>query len=304
MKQMIFLIHWKIFILKNIIKKMLINKTKKNNNKSIYFSIADFNFKLDYSYIDENFVAGFKKIYKNFLIKDKPKNIDYHFLLEKKNNIQLLEKKEEKTFFINFFKIAKKKIVINSMIDPLLTQIIFRYVLLELLSIKNGFILHSSGSIVDDKVVLFTGKSNAGKSMVINLLDDEYKPFADDMVCIRRIENDFYCYSTPFYEKYSPQEIINQKPRLIKAIFLLERYNDNKILKVNKNKIVKKLISQLCSEKEYLLNQTKNMLNFIKLFNKFYIFKIGKINKVKKTFDDYISKISLFYIFLLFIKVF
>jgi len=272
-----------------MINDPVVRKHKEVDHKSIYFSMAGFSFKLNYTYRDKDFIKGFKGIYKNYLLKIEPDKIDYTFFLITKNDVQLLRKKNKNGFYIKFFEILNKKVFVNLIIYPLYTQIVFRYVLLELLSINNGFLFHASGNIINKEIVLFTGKSGIGKSTVMTSLIDKHKPFVDDMACIRKIDSNFYCFKIPFYGK-NESEILNEQPNLIRAIFLLERGSSTKIVKVDKIKVIDKLISQLWAEKNYLAAQTKNMYNFISSFNKLYIFNIGQINKINSVFNYQLEK--------------
>ena len=98
----------------------------------------------------------------------------------------------------------------------------------------NGCLLHSSAVVVDNEAYLFSADSGIGKSTHTSLwlkYLSEKNPYVinDDKPAIRIMENDIYCYGTPFSGKYD----INENKRVkLKAICFIEQSDQNIIKKV------------------------------------------------------------------------
>lgn len=94
---------------------------------------------------------------------------------------------------------------------------------------KNGFLLHASSLVKNGAGYLFLGKHGTGKSTIIKMVKNKlvYKSFNDDYAIIRKINNDFILYSSPFLEK-NKIEISNDSAK-ISRIFFLKQAQFNKI---------------------------------------------------------------------------
>lgn len=74
------------------------------------------------------------------------------------------------------------------------------------LLLHGGFMLHSSAVVVDDKAYLFTADSGTGKSthtgLWLKLFGDRAYILNDDKPAVRREEDGWYVYGTPWSGKY------------------------------------------------------------------------------------------------------
>ncbi|MFC1496600.1 hypothetical protein ACFL52_04215 [Candidatus Margulisiibacteriota bacterium] len=61
----------------------------------------------------------------------------------------------------------------------------------------HGFIMHACAVADGDKGFLFIGPSGAGKSTVANM-STEKKVLSDEFVCVRKIKDEYFLYSTPW----------------------------------------------------------------------------------------------------------
>jgi len=86
---------------------------------------------------------------------------------------------------------------------------------------KDGFLLHASSVFVKNKVVMFLGKSGAGKSTTMRMLKDSFPPFSDDCVAIKKCGNEYLCFQVPWIEKDSSLIKLSQKGLKITALFFL-----------------------------------------------------------------------------------
>lgn len=75
---------------------------------------------------------------------------------------------------------------------------IFKLVLSQVMIFESGLMLHSSGVIKNNRVWLFAGESGVGKTTVATQLHGLGEPFSVDRVCIKKTDNVWQAYSTPF----------------------------------------------------------------------------------------------------------
>lgn len=191
-------------------------------------------------------------IFRKYTGNDTPQN--YIFFSEEKNN-------RIKTF---------QHISFSQFINLLLLQI------QKLLVTNKGFLLHAAGNNIRGNIFIYTGPSGSGKSTAMSLLHNKYPSFADDSVIIRKVENNFYCYQTPFIEKND--WVIKTKDQFeLGKIFFLRKTSVFKIEKItNKNYIISHLTRQLWTDKIALRKQMKYFMEFIQNFNDFYFLYFDK----------------------------
>jgi len=112
---------------------------------------------------------------------------------------------------------------------------------------ENAFLLHASSFIKDNRGYLFSGKRRAGKSTIIKLSHSSSGVYLlnDDFSLVRRLKEDHYVFSTPFYET-TP---INKKPKKaqIKAIYFPIQSDKNNLERVIPHKALPILASNILS---------------------------------------------------------
>lgn len=98
----------------------------------------------------------------------------------------------------------------------------------------NGFFLHCSCLEYKGYAYVFAGESGAGKSTHARLWRERFKKevtmINDDKPLVRLHGEQFYIYGTPYNGKHN---ISNNISAPIKAIFLIEQGNENKIEKID-----------------------------------------------------------------------
>lgn len=108
-----------------------------------------------------------------------------------------------------------------------------------------GCMLHSSAVVVDDYAYLFSADSGTGKSTHTNLwlkhFGDRAFIINDDKPAIRKIEDTWYVYGTP----WSGKTDINVNTRVkLGAIVFLERSKDNWIEEMSIKEAIPKFLNQ------------------------------------------------------------
>ena len=112
---------------------------------------------------------------------------------------------------------------------------------------ENAFLLHASSFIKDNRGYLFSGKRRAGKSTIIKLSHSSSGVYLlnDDFSLVRRLKDNHYVFSTPFYET-TP---INKEPKKarIKAFYFPLKCDENKLEKIIPQKALPALASNILS---------------------------------------------------------
>ena len=85
---------------------------------------------------------------------------------------------------------------------------------------NNGFLVHGSCMVKDNKAYLFCGKPGTGKSTVAKL--SKSKVLSDESLIIRNVKNKIFIYGTPFGGELEP---LNDRGELEKILFLIQDKN-------------------------------------------------------------------------------
>lgn len=267
-------------------------KKKYQINKKINLLISGFNFEIvlhtpSDKQLYNNFLKNFNYEYKNF-IKDNLKEkaditieiIDGHFNVLSKKLDQKIYK------FIYFYKILSSKKILTFYYISIyqFKEIILN--LLQKLTINDGFILHASGNLLEQKVILFTGNSGAGKSTAMKLLRNKFTPLYDDSVIVRYVRNTFWAYQIPIDEKYSFIKK-NLDCYEIKYFFFIKKGKKCSIQKIeDKNKIINLFSAQFWSDKKYISKKLEMLIKFVYKNDFFYYFTFPKNKKMMTKFIE------------------
>lgn len=137
----------------------------------------------------------------------------------------------------------------------------------------NGFMLHSSGVVVDNYAYLFSADPGTGKSTHTDLWvkyfgSDRAKIINDDKPAIRMINDKIYVYGTPWSGK--TDQNINMKVPL-GAIVFLERSKDNWIKEIEPKEAIPLILQQTIRPRETevmikLLDMLDIVLRHVKLY--------------------------------------
>mgnify|MGYP005762280455 CR=1 FL=1 len=137
----------------------------------------------------------------------------------------------------------------------------------------NGFMLHSSGVVVDNYAYLFSADPGTGKSTHTDLWvkyfgNDRAKIINDDKPAIRMINDKIYVYGTPWSGK--TDQNINMKVPL-GAIVFLERSEDNWVKEIEPKEAIPLILQQTIRPREpevmiKLLDMLDIVLRRVKLY--------------------------------------
>lgn len=154
-------------------------------------------------------------------------------------------------------------------------QLMIQNIIHQLLNKSNGFLLHSSASLIGSKAVLFIGKSGAGKSTSVQLLKVKFAPLADDMSIVRKIGKTYYFFQHPFRETST---ILGKKSRPINlgGVFLLVKKPYFSIKEVRLERKIQLIIQQLISPTKKMAG---NALEFANSYPSIYQLHFAKEGK-------------------------
>lgn len=104
----------------------------------------------------------------------------------------------------------------------------------------DGFFLHASSLIKNNKGLIFTGKQGVGKSTVIKLAKT-HQALSDDFAIIRKSDVKFFVFSSLFYET---NPIIPTKIKSpIQGVYFLVQAEKNRLVKLKENESLSKIVS-------------------------------------------------------------
>lgn len=124
----------------------------------------------------------------------------------------------------------------------LFRRFIDQFLIINLLSQNNGFLLHASGVDWKGKGICFAGPSGAGKSTLLNLFKDEIKReclLNDDRLALRSYGNSWRVFGTPWYGESRVSSCGGAK---LSAIFFIRHSKHNYIRKISAAEICPQLM--------------------------------------------------------------
>ena len=129
----------------------------------------------------------------------------------------------------------------------------------------NGMVLHSSAIEYNGKAYLFSGPSGMGKSthtrLWQSLYGDAVQVFNDDKPALRRLEDGWFAYGTPWCGK----DGINQNKKVpLGGICFLKRGEENKIRRLDSKEAMQNILWQTTRK----LKDPKKMMALLDLVDK------------------------------------
>ncbi len=110
------------------------------------------------------------------------------------------------------------KCVLRKYLEPIALESYLR-ICYSFLAVENGgLLLHSAGIIRNGNGYIFPGVSGTGKSTIAGLATSRERILSDELVVVRKREDDFLVYSTPFFGTNKSTECNSRA--ILKAAFL------------------------------------------------------------------------------------
>ena len=137
----------------------------------------------------------------------------------------------------------------------------------------NGLMLHASAVAMENRAFLFSGQCGMGKSTHTRLWQqiwgDEAKVFNDDKPALRRMDDRWYAYGTPWCGKDGIN--LNMKVPLA-GICFLKRGEENRIRRLSAQEAIPMILSQTLNKFHYestldlLLNHVNSLVTEIPIY--------------------------------------
>ncbi|OGG16742.1 hypothetical protein A3D78_01440 [Candidatus Gottesmanbacteria bacterium RIFCSPHIGHO2_02_FULL_39_14] len=247
----------------------------------LYLRIAGFNFRIYFCYhqhepeatlMVRKFQLQITNAYEGFRIEKISKidqKIEVHFRLPVIYPTTISIKGSSLIFFEE-----KENLIITS---AHLSLYQFSFLLLtllqRLLSNNQGFILHTSASVINGRVCLFLAPSGGGKTTVIRLLRRKFTPLANDSVAVRWENKKYFIYQTPLLEDFKPKIKNTVRTYPLGKLFLLEKAQDIKIVSLKKSSgLIKKVFPQIRITNKINKEQLTLFLRFMENNNFFRLY--------------------------------
>lgn len=229
-----------------------------------------------------------KKSLKGFVISKNTSKIDFSIDIKHVSRHNTLKAKDQLnyTYYLPYFHIKNnKRLVTYYYINHHIFQHILDFILKKLLNESPGFILHASSVATNGKADIFLAPSGGGKSTIIKLMSDKYRKIGDDNIFIRKYNNEFFVFQTPFEEKNRLNK--NNSGYKLNDVYFLKKSEIFKVSKIkNKDQIYKKLLSSIIADKNDIQKIIPAVILFLKKFDNFY--KLG-FRKNKKEIREFFS---------------
>ncbi len=130
----------------------------------------------------------------------------------------------------------------------------------------DGFFFHSSSLMLDNEAYVFTALSGVGKSTHTSLwrkrFGDRVRMINDDKPIIRKNDGQFFIYGTPWMGK---AEIGTNTKAKVKAVYVLERGEQNSVEKVSVGEVFKQLL-----QATLVFPEKEKMIKLLTLFDEFF----------------------------------
>jgi hypothetical protein len=139
--------------------------------------------------------------------------------------------------------------------NPYSIDSVLRIVHTLLLATEGGFLLHASSAVRNGKAFLFSGVSEAGKTTISRLAPADVALLTDEASYIRKTENGYMAYGTPFAgELGKPGKNISAP---IQTLYLLDKAAENYATLLEPAEAVRRLMRNILffSHDEQLVRQ-------------------------------------------------
>lgn len=108
---------------------------------------------------------------------------------------------------------------------------------------KDGIFVHGMGVKDKNRGLLFAGKSKSGKTTLAKIYhkDSDALVLNDDRIIVRKKNNDFYIYGSPWHGEFSDYLESRIESAKLKSILFLKKAKENSIKSISVNKAFKYL---------------------------------------------------------------
>lgn len=117
-----------------------------------------------------------------------------------------------------------------------------QFIIINLLSRHQGFLLHASGVAWKKRGLAFIGESRAGKSSLIKIFakkTNKKNLLCDDRLAVRKYQGRWFIYGTPWHGEVS---LTSVKKAKLKALFFIKHAPDNFLCRLSQGEAYQRLL--------------------------------------------------------------
>lgn len=227
--------------------------------------------------------ASIQKSYYDFIQNKVLEKIDLTIEFQQVKNVEIITRKNN-SYFINFYFYQSYNYVITYYsLSGLEFRIMLRNILMNLLNKDSGFMIHCSANLINNKASIFLGDQGAGKSTIMEILDEKFIGLADDSAYLKKEGREFYFYQSPFREKNWWVKKGAKKYKIGKIYFLKkDKYIAEKRQLISRELITNFISQCWSSDERQSTKQVSQIMDFLKTKQFFYKLQFSK-NKKKLT---------------------
>lgn len=179
--------------------------------------------------------------------------------------------------------------IYQSSVSELFTRFIDQFLVANLLSRRDGFLLHSSGVVWEGKGLAFIGPSGAGKSTILNMFAEEVARgclLNDDKNALRKRGDRWQIFGTPWYGE---SQVSSSGNAPLSTLFFIRHSKDNYVRRLTSNEACNLLMVQALlplwdgDATSRVLGTFENLLENIPAFELGFLPDKSALELIKKT---------------------
>ncbi len=171
----------------------------------------------------------------------------------------------------------------------LFRRFIDQFLLINLLSRRDGFLLHASGAICEGKGLCFIGPSGAGKSTILRLFSKVVKKedlLNDDRLALRKSDGRWRVYGTPYHGEFRAASPASAD---LAALFFIRQAKRNYVRPLSTGEVCRELMVQTLiplwdkTASERVVELFASLLTGVRAYELGFLPDASVIDLIKKT---------------------
>ena len=171
----------------------------------------------------------------------------------------------------------------------LFRRFIDQFLLINLLSRRDGFLLHASGVICEEKGLCFIGPSGAGKSTILRLFSKVVRKedlLNDDRLALRKRDGRWRVHGTPYHGEFRAASPVSAD---LAALFFIRQAKHNYVRPLSAGEVCRELMVQTLiplwdkTASERVIELFGSLLTGVRAYELGFLPDASVIDLIKKT---------------------